>query len=147
MMIHLVDQDTKETFQCYGDNEVKATIAAARASGKIVNMELDDACRDCLIYIVRDIYSGTAELPVVLTTGAWQSITEIGDLITETVEKITTILKPFATAVAETIEQYGIGRAPSEIKKEIKHTKNPMRLSQLYRELDEAYKRNGRKHK
>lgn len=147
MMIHLVDQDTKETFQCYGDNEVKAAIAAARASGKIVNMELDDACRDCLIYIVRDIYSGTAELPVVLTTGAWQSITEIGDLITETVEKVTTLLKPFVIAAAETIEQYGIGRAPSEIKKEIKHTKNPMRLSQLYRELDEAYKRNGRKHK
>lgn len=147
MMIHLVDQDTKETFQCYGDNEVKAAIAAARASGKIVNMELDDNRRDCLIYIVRDKYSGTAELPVALTTEAWHSITEIGDLITETVEKMTTILKPFDIAVIETIEQYGIGRAPSEIKKEIKHTKNPMRLSQLYRELDEAYKRNGRKKK
>ena len=147
MMIHLVDQDTKETFQCYGDNEVKAAIAAARASGKIVNMELDDDCRDCLIYIVRDKYPGTAELPVALTTGAWHSITEIGDLITETVEKITTILKPAVAEITEIIEQYGIGRAPSEIKKEIKHTKNPMRLSQLYRELDEAYKRNGRKRK
>jgi len=146
MMIHLVDQDTKETFQCYGDNEVKAAIAAARESGKIVNMELDDTCRDCLIYIVRDIYAET-ELPVALTTEAWHSITQIGDLITETVEKVTTILQPFVIAVAETIEQYGIGRAPSEIKKEIKHTKNPMRLSQLYRELDEAYKRNGRKKK
>ena len=60
---------------------------------------------------------------------------------------MTTILKPFVVAVTETIEQYGIGRAPSEIKKEIKHTKNPMRLSQLYKELDEAYKRNGRKNK
>lgn len=147
MMIHLVDQDTKETFQYYGDNEVKAAVSAARASGKIVNMELDDNHRDCLIYIVRDKYPGTAELPVTLTTGAWQSITEIGDLITETVEKITTILEPFTIAVAETIEQYGIGRPPSEIKKEIKHTKNPMRLSQLYRELDKAYKRNGRKKK
>jgi len=146
-MIHLVDQDTKETFQCYGDNEVKAAIAAARASGKIVNMEIDDTRRDCLIYIVRDNYPGTAELPVTLTTAARHSITEIGDLITETTEKLTTILKPFVAAVAETIEQYGIGRAPSEIKKEIKHTKNPMRLSQLYKELDEAYKRNGRKNK
>ena len=129
MMIHLVDQDTKETFQCYGDNEVKAAIAAARASGKIVNMELDDDYRDCLIYIVRDNYPGTAELPVTLTTAAWHSITEIGDLITETTEKLTTILKPFVDTVAETIKQYGIGRAPSEIKKEIRHTKNPMRLS------------------
>lgn len=98
MMIHLVDQDTKETFQCYGDNEVKAAIAAARASGKIVNMELDDNRRDCLIYIVRDKYPATAELPVALTTEAWHSITEIGDLITETVEKITTLLEPFTIA-------------------------------------------------
>ena len=112
MMIHLVDQDTKETFQCYGDNGVKAAISAARASGKIVNMELDNNRRDCLIYIVRDKYPGTAELPVALTTEAWHSITEIGDLITETVEKMTTILKPFVVAVTETIEQYGIGRAP-----------------------------------
>ena len=147
MMIHLVDQDTKETFQCYGDNEVKAAISAARASGKIVNMELDDNRRDCLIYIVRDKYPGTAELPVALTTEAWHSITEIGNLITETVEKMTTILEPFVVAVTETIEQYGSGRAPSEIKKEIRHTKNPMRLSQLYKELNASYKTYGRKHK
>ena len=53
MMIHLVDQDTKETFKSFDDNEVKAAIAAARASGKIVNMELDEGNEHCLIYIIR----------------------------------------------------------------------------------------------
>lgn len=31
-------------------------------------------------------------------------------------------------------------RPPEEIKKEIKHEKNPMRLKQLNRELNESYK-------
>lgn len=31
-------------------------------------------------------------------------------------------------------------RPPAEIKKEIKHEKNPMRLKQLNRELNESYK-------
>ena len=53
MMIHLVDQDTKETFKSFDDNEVQAAIAAARASGKIVNMELDEGNEHCLIYITR----------------------------------------------------------------------------------------------
>lgn len=53
MMIHLIDQDTKETFKSFDDNEVQAAIAAARASGKVVNMELDDENRHCLIYIMK----------------------------------------------------------------------------------------------
>lgn len=143
MMIHLVDQDTKETFESFGDNEVQAAIAAARASGKIVNMELDDDCKDCLIFIVRDIYT-EAKLPVELTTEVVHSITEIGNLITETVKKITPILQPFAVELQELLHS-SIGRAPSEIKREIKHTKNPMQLSKLYKELDAAYKTYGRR--
>lgn len=145
MMIHLVDQDTKETFKSFGDNEVQAAIAAARASGKIVNMELDDNCKDCLIFIVRDIYT-EATLPVELTTEALQSITEIGNLITETVKKITPILQPFVVELQELLHS-SIGRAPSEIKREIKHTKNPMQLRKLYKELDASYKTYGRKNK
>lgn len=145
MMIHLVDQDTKETFKSFGDNEVQAAIAAARASGKIVNMELDDDCKDCLIFIVRDIYT-EATVPVELTTEALQSITEIGNLITETVKKITPILQPFVVELQELLHS-SIGRAPSEIKREIKHTKNPMQLSKLYKELDASYKTYGRKNK
>lgn len=156
MMIHLVDQDTKETFQCYGDNEVKAAIAAARASGKIVNMELDDNRRDCLIYITRPRKDLITELDdeshkvTVLITETAKTITEMLHEITmaasETLEQVATTLKPILEEVG-TLGPFMVGRAPSEIKKEIRHTKNPMRLSQLYRELDEAYKRNGRKHK
>ncbi len=36
-------------------------------------------------------------------------------------------------------------RPPSEIKKELKHEKNPMRIKQLNRELTESYKRYRRK--
>ena len=38
-------------------------------------------------------------------------------------------------------------RPPVEIKKEIKHEKNPMRLKQLNRELNESYKVYGKKRK
>ena len=38
-------------------------------------------------------------------------------------------------------------RPPVEIKKEIKHEKNPMRLKQLNRELNESYKAYGKKRK
>lgn len=55
MMIHLIDQETKETFQSFGDNEVKAAIAEARASGKVVNMELDERNEHCLIFIMRTL--------------------------------------------------------------------------------------------
>lgn len=55
MMIHLIDQETKETFQSFGDNEVKAAIAEARASGKVVNMELDEGNEHCLIFIMRTL--------------------------------------------------------------------------------------------
>lgn len=54
MMIHLIDNDTKETFKSFGDNEVQPAIAAARASGKIVNMDLDENNEHCRIFIARD---------------------------------------------------------------------------------------------
>ena len=156
MMIHLVDQDTKETFQSFGDNEVQAAIAAARASGKIVIMELDENNEHCLIYITRPGKDLITELDAeshkvtVLITETAKTITEMLHEITmaasETLEQVATTLKPILEEVG-TLGPFMVGRAPSEIKKEIKHTKNPMRLSQLYRELDEAYKRKGRKNK
>ena len=50
--------------------------------------------------------------------------------------KLAEQLKEFAT-VYETVATH---RPPSEIKKEIKREKNPMRVKQLYRELNESYK-------
>lgn len=156
MMIHLVDQDTKETFQCYGDNEVKAAIAAARASGKIVIMKLDENNEHCLIYITRPGKDLMTELDdeshkvTVLITETAKTITEmfheIAMAASETLEQVATTLKPILEEVG-TLGPFMVGRAPSEIKKEIRHTKNPMRLSQLYKELNASYKTYGRKHK
>ena len=156
MMIHLIDQDTKETFKSFNDNEVQAAIAAARASGKIVNMELDQNNEHCLIYIMRpkkdfitELYDESHKVTVFITKTA--------KTITETLKEITPILTEAAQQMAATIQpivEFTIGelaplaakRPPSEIKKEIKHTKNPMQLSKLYKELNESYKAYGRKH-
>lgn len=54
MMIHLIDNDTKVTFKSFEDNEVQPAIAAARASGRIVNMDLDENNEHCRIFIARD---------------------------------------------------------------------------------------------
>lgn len=145
MMIHLLDQDTKETFQSFGDNEVQAAIAAARASGKIVNMELDENNEHCLIYIMRPGKDLITELEdeshknTVLTTKTAITITKM-------LHEMATTLKPILETF-ETLEPFTVGRAPSEIKKEIRHTKNPMQLSQLYKELNASYKTYGRKRK
>lgn len=53
-MIHLIDNDTKETFKSFGDNEVQPAIAAARTAGRIVNMDLDENNEHCRIFIARD---------------------------------------------------------------------------------------------
>lgn len=164
MMIHLVDQDTKETFQSFGDNEVQPAIAAAKASGKIVTMNLDENNEHCQIFITRD---KEKESPTILSvnstdfsrmiTETTEVITEMTNLITDTFEKV---IPPFAEALTEVANHispfldyvgemaaFGEIRTPEEIKKEIKHTKNPMRLSQLYKELNASYKTYGRKKK
>lgn len=154
MMIHLIDNDTKETFKSFGDNEVQPAIAAARASGKIVNMDLDENNEHCQIFITRD---KEKESPTILSvnstdfsrmiTETTEVITEMANLITDTFKKV---IPPFTEAVVNHIsplldyvsEMAALGeiRTPEEIKKKIKHTKNPMRLSQLYKELDASYK-------
>ena len=53
-------------------------------------------------------------------------------------------LEPYAELFKNLKELEGI-RPPSEIKKELKHEKNPMRIKQLNRELTESYKRHRRK--
>ena len=151
MMIHLIDNDTKETFKSFGDNEVQAAIAAARASGKIVTMDLDENNEHCQIFITRD---KKADQPVILTTEAWNAIAEISDSMIETaheiaeaIQKAADLMEPIVLKFGEAFLELKTTRPPSEIKKEIKHTKNPMRLSQLYKELNASYKKYGRKKK
>ena len=157
MMIHLIDNDTKETFKSFGDNEVQAAIAAARASGKIVTMDLDENNEHCRIFITSDTkadlitkLAGEEHKVTVLITETAETITEtvkkLMPILTEATQQISAAIGPIVDAVGE-LGEFGETRAPSEIKKEIKHTKNPMRLSQLYKELNASYKTYGRKHK
>lgn len=82
----------------------------------------------------------------------------LGKGIAEVLERLNGCVNAFASldkGVAESLELYaelfknlkeleGI-RPPSEIKKELKHEKNPMRIKQLNRELTESYKRHRRR--
>lgn len=158
MMIHLVDQDTKETFKSFGDNEVQAAIAAARASGKIVTMDLDENNEHCRIFITSDTkadlitkLAGEEHKVTVLITETAKTITEtlkeITPILTKAAQQIATTIQPIVEFTVGELEPFTAGRAPSEIKKEIKHTKNPMRLSQLYKELNASYKTYGRSKK
>lgn len=158
MMIHLIDNDTKETFKSFGDNEVQAAIATARASGKIVTMDLDENNEHCLIYITKGTkadlitkLAGEEHKVTVLITETAKTITEtlkeITPILTEAAQQMAVAIQPIVEFTVGELELFTVGRAPSEIKKEIKHTKNPMRLSQLYKELNASYKAYGRKKK
>lgn len=52
-MIRLKDQMTHEEIESFGDNEVQPAIRAARAAGKIVNMDLLEN-KDIEIDILRE---------------------------------------------------------------------------------------------
>ncbi len=59
-------------------------------------------------------------------------------------ESVRTFVNQIATAGRKFLESLNdigeLPRPPVEIKKEIKHEKNPMRLKQLNRELNDSYK-------
>lgn len=65
----------------------------------------------------------------------------VNDTLDELIRKLQESLPTYETLS----EMYNV-RPPVEIKKDIKHEKNPMRLKQLNKELNDAYKsRIGRK--
>lgn len=59
----------------------------------------------------------------------------MNDALDEIIRKLQESLPTYQTLT----EMYYV-RTPEEIKKQIKHEKNPMRLKQLNRELNESYK-------
>ena len=76
-----------------------------------------------------------------------------GKAITEVLEQLNGCVNAFASmaeGVTRSLELYAESfknleeredvRLPSEIKKELKHEKNPMRIKQLNRELTESYR-------
>ena len=64
-----------------------------------------------------------------------QSLIDCSDALDEIMRKLQESLSTYQMLT----ELYYV-RTPEEIKKQIKHEKNPMRLKQLNRELNESYK-------
>ena len=88
------------------------------------------------------------------TQEALQQIAAVMNInIQEVVEKwgklwqaVSEALVSFAEKIGDIVEELpDLPRSPAEIKKDIKHEKNPMRLKQLNKELNESYKARKRK--
>ena len=59
----------------------------------------------------------------------------------ETMQEVVKVVAMAAEKIeCELVELEDLPRTPEEIKKDIKHEKNPMRLKQLNKELNESYK-------
>lgn len=78
-----------------------------------------------------------------------QRIAIIADMdVQEATKKIAKMMQAVGESVTQAVEKLGymleelpdLPRSPVEIKKDIKHEKNPMRLKQLNKELNESYK-------
>lgn len=55
--------------------------------------------------------------------------------------KIVNDIRPILEDIKGTVDEIlDLPRSPEEIKRDIKHEKNPMRLKQLNKELNESYK-------
>lgn len=68
-------------------------------------------------------------------------INRIGLSLTESMQPIVDIVVNMRSRLFDSINDVGeLPRPPEEIKKQIKYEKNPMRLKQLNRELNESYK-------
>lgn len=68
--------------------------------------------------------------------------TALSDLANAVMEQ----LKPVLEILQKNPEMFMQNRCSTQIKRELKHEKNPMRIKQLNKELNEAYKRE-RRHK
>ena len=74
---------------------------------------------------------------------------ESGQVVARSVDELLDIFERVIAQPAEEVkdiaDRFTVGvpnlpRSPAEIKRDIKHEKNPMRLKQLNKELNEAYK-------
>lgn len=82
----------------------------------------------------------------------WEVLLQVAKItnmsVQEVVERCGVLMQAAREAVSAVAEQIGdafaelpdLPRPPAEIKKDIKYEKNPMRLKQLNKELNESYK-------
>lgn len=81
---------------------------------------------------VIDEYASKALSAVVMNDDV-QVFVETGKMIND--------IRPLLEDIMNTVDEItDLPRSPEEIKKDIKHEKNPMRLKQLNKELNESYK-------
>lgn len=88
--------------------------------------EMDERTQEALLNVARAFNKSAQEVAV-----KW------GELMQEVGEAIAVVAEQIGDAFAELPD---LPRTPPEIKKDIKHEKNPMRLKQLNKELNESYK-------
>lgn len=82
------------------------------------------------------------QIAVVMNTNAQEVVSEWEKLWQAVGEAVAVVAEQIGDVFAELPD---LPRPPAEIKKDIKHEKNPMRLKQLNKELNESYKAYKRK--
>ena len=75
-----------------------------------------------------------------------EDIQKVIKMASEAMQAVREGLETFADQIGDILAELpDLPRPPAEIKKDIKHEKNPMRLKQLNKELNESYKAYKRK--
>lgn len=98
--------------------------------------EVDNSFHDDVIRLANAFGAGTAEI--------LEQLNGCVNAFASVAKRVAGSLELYAESLKNLKELEGV-RPPSEIKKELKHEKNPMRIKQLNRELTESYKRYRRK--
>lgn len=88
--------------------------------------EMDERTQEALLHVA-----------VVINTNAQEIRKRMSEAMQAVAESVAVVAEQIGDVFAELPD---MPRTPSEIKKDIKHEKNPMRLKQLDKELNESYK-------
>jgi hypothetical protein len=91
--------------------------------------EMDERTQEALLNVARAFNKSAQEV-----AARW------GEVMQAVVESVAEVAEQIGDVFAELPDLPDLPRPPVEIKKDIKHEKNPMRLKQLNKELNESYK-------
>ena len=75
-----------------------------------------------------------------------EATVELNKALSDLANAVMEQLKPVLEVLQKNPEMFMQNKCSTQIKRELKHEKNPMRIKQLNKELNEAYKRE-RRHK
>lgn len=91
--------------------------------------EMDERTQELLKQVAKSINMSVQEV-----------VERCGVLMQAAREAVSAVAEQIGDAFAELPDLPDLPRPPAEIKKDIKYEKNPMRLKQLNKELNESYK-------